>query len=579
MGSFSSQPVHPSVPGKGGHAQPERRGMCFSSMADMRIEFPSFQGDIPERRLGDSRGRAKFVPHTVPPKVFRPSNRLKAYVLREVLGEGAFGAVRLGTLGEKEYAIKIIDKQAIRKKHRTEEKAMQALNAVQTEIHILSMLKHEYIVKFCEAFKTAKRIYIVMELLQGPDLLTAICQNFQNTDDYGERYVSRICEMMLKAVLYCHSMGIAHCDLKPENFVFTSRHKYSTIKLIDFGMARQHSSVNDDYMREIRGTIFYIAPEVFRKRYSKSCDLWSLGITIYLMLYGMPPFSALDNKTVKKEIMQGFIPEVRPGQGRWFRADRKISRHARELISKLLTTPPNRLTATEALDHRWFRKGREKTDDIRIDHGVIRAMSMFKAGCNFKILTLEYCALRMPLEEEIKLKIEFEKLDTNKDNVISAEELRKSLENMELPTSTHRSKLVLTRKAISEIVKNLTLRNRDGLTFADLKLAYIHAKLSGNRERLEEVFKLIDKDGNGIISIEEFLAVVKEARRGASRDVSVTDIEKVMREFRQSRNGSPTTSITLEEFLCFWSNDHRKQSKFVNGWPATEKLEEKKLRR
>eukprot|EP00954_Amorphochlora_amoebiformis_P024196 1364881-Amorphochlora_amoeboformis.AAC.2 len=56
MGSFSSQPVHPSVPGKGGHAQPERRGMCFSSMADMRIEFPSFQGDIPERRLGDSVG-------------------------------------------------------------------------------------------------------------------------------------------------------------------------------------------------------------------------------------------------------------------------------------------------------------------------------------------------------------------------------------------------------------------------------------------------------------------------------------------------------------------------------------------
>ncbi len=94
-------------------------------------------------------------------------------------------------------------------------------------------------------------------------------------------------------MVYLHNFDICHRDIKPENFLLKYRNDIKSIKLIDFGVSRQTKS--DQWLQGIQGTPFYTAPEVLKGKYDKKCDLWSLGVTIYILLSGKPPFNGDSN--------------------------------------------------------------------------------------------------------------------------------------------------------------------------------------------------------------------------------------------------------------------------------------------
>ena len=95
---------------------------------------------------------------------------------------------------------------------------------------------------------------------------------------------------MLAAVAYCHSNNVAHRDLKPENILVDVK-KDGHIKVIDFGTSH-HFTQEDNQMHEVFGTPYYIAPEVFTGNYNEKCDMWSIGVILFVMLSGAPPFRA-----------------------------------------------------------------------------------------------------------------------------------------------------------------------------------------------------------------------------------------------------------------------------------------------
>ena len=98
---------------------------------------------------------------------------------------------------------------------------------------------------------------------------------------------------MLKGIAYCHSHGIVHRDLKPEN-ILIDKEQDNILKLIDFGTASKYKKESEK-MKGLKGTSYYVAPEVIGGDYDERCDVWSLGIIMYILLSGVPPFDGPDD--------------------------------------------------------------------------------------------------------------------------------------------------------------------------------------------------------------------------------------------------------------------------------------------
>lgn len=113
------------------------------------------------------------------------------------------------------------------------------------------------------------------------------------------------------AVAYLHEHKIVHRDLKPENFLLKTQGDESSIKLIDFGLAKPF--IENEVMTQPNGSLFYIAPEIISGQYGPEVDYWSLGVILYVMLCGQPPFSGRNQQEIIKNIQKGIFTFNRKG--------------------------------------------------------------------------------------------------------------------------------------------------------------------------------------------------------------------------------------------------------------------------
>lgn len=267
---------------------------------------------------------------------------------RTVLGSGNFSEVRLGVnvkTAEKR-AVKIIDK----KKFVQFQNKRDTTLTLSDEASVMASLRHSGIVRLFEWFETDYHLYLVTELLHGGDLLQCILEHGCFTEHTARRLFKELCE----AVKFLHNRTIVHRDLKPENILLTSKDRDSMhLKIADFGLARTNHVSRD--CKTFCGTPHYFAPEVintFRDRetpaagYGKQADMWSLGVILYIMLSGIPPF---EEDGLYEQILEGkYEFDVRE----WT----TVSPEAKLLVEKLMTVnPKDRLSIQEALDHTWFR--------------------------------------------------------------------------------------------------------------------------------------------------------------------------------------------------------------------------------
>lgn len=226
---------------------------------------------------------------------------------------------------DKEYAVKILRKN----------------QNVANEIDALRICRnHSNIVSIVEVIEDDAFIYIITEWLAGKELF-----KYAQEQPLSECEVRGIFKDILHAVTYMHSHSIAHRDLKLENIRFTSENtSKSNIKILDFGFA---CKLNDDD-KQMEGdcyTLDYAAPEILsNKKYTESCDLWSLGVILYALLCGSMPFRRQnefdDNSQNSKERI---INRIKCGHidchnERWI----SLSNSAKDLIRRLLITSPER---------------------------------------------------------------------------------------------------------------------------------------------------------------------------------------------------------------------------------------------
>merc|ERR1719160_645836 len=141
-----------------------------------------------------------------------------------------------------------------------------------------------------------------MECCSGGD----VYERLKVARQFSEPTSAKLAQQMLLAVHYLHRHGIAHRDIKLENFVY-DKPGSDLIKLIDFGFSRfcESSSPKLQRMRTSCGTLTYVAPEVLKKEYTIQCDMWSLGVTVYIMVSGTLPFHGDRPSSVKGRIAAG----------------------------------------------------------------------------------------------------------------------------------------------------------------------------------------------------------------------------------------------------------------------------------
>ncbi|KAG5182971.1 putative serine/threonine kinase [Tribonema minus] len=256
------------------------------------------------------------------------------FELTNLLGEGAFGQVRLGTnmRTEERVAVKIMELQRI--------KDLGMSVNVRREISSLKKLRHPNVVKLIEVLKSSSHIYLVCELAEGGDLFDKIAEQELFDEETTRNYFRQI----LAGVSYCHSMGICHRDLKPENILLAAD---GTVRISDFGFSRacidQHAVIQV-YTRV--GTPNFIAPEVLSGRgYDAfSADVWSAGAVLFVMLAGYLPFD--------EEDLESLYTKIRRGE---FKYPRYVHPLARNLISSMLVVDPlKRNTIEGVLKDPWM---------------------------------------------------------------------------------------------------------------------------------------------------------------------------------------------------------------------------------
>jgi serine/threonine protein kinase len=279
--------------------------------------------------------------------------------LSTVLGSGNFSDVRLGirvmdgSSGRTKWAVKMIDKKKF-KQFQTKRESRVSLS---DEAEMLKKLSHPNIVKVTEYFETEAHLYLVMELLEAGDLL----QSLLNDGCFSESQARRAFSQLMGAVKYLHAQSIVHRDLKPENVLLTTRDREKMqLKIADFGLARHNMKTRD--CRTFCGTPHYFAPEVIRAYdskqrdgaasdaagYGKQVDMWSLGVILYILLSGVPPFEE-----------EGLYEQILDGKYEFDVAEwTAVSEEAKELVRKLMcVNPKDRLTIEQAVTHKWFCKG------------------------------------------------------------------------------------------------------------------------------------------------------------------------------------------------------------------------------
>ncbi|CAG9313942.1 unnamed protein product [Blepharisma stoltei] len=421
--------------------------------------------------------KSAFVQHN-------PNPFQEIYSIGRSIGTGAFGEVRrvVHRHANATRAAKIFRKDLAK----TEE-AKQKLNL---EIDILKSLDHPNIIRIYEFFEDPKRFYIVMEHCNGGELFEEILKR----QSFGEVHAAQIVQQILSAVAYLHDRGIVHRDLKPENILLEERGDILNIKLIDFGTAVFLEK--NKTIRGALGTAYYIAPEVLTGYYNEKCDMWSIGVIIYILLSGVPPFDGKTDDDIIEKVKKGNYSFAGAA---W----RNISREAKDLISSLLCPPANRLTAPAALLHPWIAANASRSlPSVQVMQSALSNLKGFHNNNKLRDAVQTFIATQCISQQDTKdMREAFRAMDTNGDGKLSKEELLAQYVRTMGPE--------MAEVEVNRIMAEADSDNNGFIDYTEFLKATLDLKTAMSAENLKVAFDVFDKDGSGKISTLELKRILE----------------------------------------------------------------------
>ncbi|CAI5504808.1 unnamed protein product [Closterium sp. Naga37s-1] len=267
-----------------------------------------------------------------------PPVEITDFIPLKVLGKGSFAKVLLvrHAPSGQVFAMKVLDKAAVMRR--------QQLQHTLTERHVLQEVRHPFLVPLRWALQSETRLFLILDFMPGGELFFHLKRERRFKDDRARLYAAEL----LLALGHLHSLGVIYRDLKPENILLDAQ---GHVRIADFGLAKEHIADNSS-ASTFCGTPEYLAPEVLGgKGHGRAVDWWSLGILLFEMVVGVPPFYDRNVSIMYNKIVNA--PLVFPVTVTNF--------YLRDLISKLLIREPSQrlgagpTDAAEIMRHEFFR--------------------------------------------------------------------------------------------------------------------------------------------------------------------------------------------------------------------------------
>ena len=444
----------------------------------------------------------------------------KNYEFISMLGNGTFGKVRLyrdRNYKDLLFAIKTLKKEGI---------PPYQFSLLKSEVNILSNLDHPNIVKYFGTFEDEYFIHIVMEYLKGHDLFKII--SLRNYTGFDEKNMSQIIQQLLKALAFIHSKNIIHRDIKPENILFSNKRNYSTLKLIDFGLATFSKQDNKSV-----GTPFYMSPETIDGNSVPASDMWSVGVIVYQMLTGKLPFEVND-----KENENLYDKIKNEDYNKEYFQDIECSDEIKDFIEKSLQKEiKNRLTTQEGLNHPWIQKFCVKNIDLSLVSD--ETIKIFLEFSRKTVLQKEiyYFLAKVSNENDItEFKNFFNQLDINNMGCLSLIEIKEGFEKNEIE---------IEENIWEEIFKGLDFHGTGKINYSEFLSAMVSSKNFEKEEKLISVFNLLKENelNRNYITYESLV----NASKALNLNINEEEIKKCIKEVNEEIDFENFKKLILDE--------------------------------
>uniref|UniRef100_A0A7S3V2L9 Calmodulin n=1 Tax=Aplanochytrium stocchinoi TaxID=215587 RepID=A0A7S3V2L9_9STRA len=465
------------------------------------------------------------------------------YDIGKELGRGAFSVVYQATCKEtgEQVAVKVVSYSTFRPGDLERQKKI-----LENEVRIMQKISVEIpdnpnLIRLKRVVREDTRMGIVMELLKGKELFERIVKRKKYTEHDAAMLMVRI----MKAIQALHKVNILHRDLKPENLVFENEGDDAEVKISDFGLGSVMGW--PDVHNSVVGTPNYVAPEVVSVRprgpfYGPPCDVWSMGVILYILLVGYPPFY--------HDVPRELFKLIR--RGRYEFHERKwagISDAAKDLVTRMLVVDrTRRVTITEFLQHPWILSQAPDTNlsDTLTNLKKLNAKRRFKAAAMAVVWGVQL-GLRRKLLSLV---------DNSVANVFNLQELSKIRDTFYRYASADATIAIPAFRATMyelgfqdlpiERVFNLFDQNGDGRIDYKEFLTNLATLRESGEPALKFCFDVYDTDGSGYISRHNVANVLSSVIRDNVTDPNQVSmqLESIFQAFDEDGDGK----ISYEEF-------------------------------